>query len=345
MAALIAAIGFSGCTQAQNSQTEQSQDSTTTPQTTTDLPQVVATSTVLCDLTEQMAQETIALTCLLQPNQDPHIYEPTPSDRKAIEEADLILYGGYNYEPSLDKIIDATSIAAPKVAVFESAVPNPILGEDHDHEHEGEVAAADTDHDPEGDAVTDEQEPDPHIWHNAENGIQIVEVIRDNLEQVSPTNAEVYQQNAEALTTELTQINDWIKTQVVTVPEGDRQLVTTHDAFQYYAQAYSFTVKGALGGLSTEEKPSAARLTELVDLVKDAGVPVIFAEATTDPKVIQTVARDANVTVAEQPLYVEGPGGEGTPAPTYQTMLVINTCTVVNALGGQCEAASAPVRE
>jgi manganese/iron transport system substrate-binding protein len=348
---LMLAIGMIGCTQtSQTAQTtENAPADATTDSTDADRPQVVATSTVLCDLTKQIAQETVAVTCLMQPSQDPHVYTSTPSDRKAIEDADLVLYGGYNYEPSLIKIISATQTPAPKVAVYEEAVPNPLMGEAHDHDHKAETAAgeADHDHDHDHDAETaagaaeaEEQVPDPHVWHNAQNGTEIVTVISDNLAKLVPDQASVFEQNAAALSQELTQIDEWIKTQVATVPEANRKLITTHEALGYYADAYGFELEGAIEGLSTEEKPSAARLTSLVEQVKAAEVPAIFVETTTNPKLLETVAKEANVEVASQPLFIEGPGGEGTPAATYQTMLTTNTCTIVESLGGECDASA-----
>jgi manganese/iron transport system substrate-binding protein len=361
---LMLAISVIGCTQ--TSQTAQSTnrnaaDSDAPAATSDDLPQVVATSTVLCDLTKQIAQETVAVTCLMQPDQDPHVYTPTPSDRKAIEDADLVLYGGYNYEPGLIKIISATQTPAPKVAVYEEAVPNPLMGEPHDHDHEaGAEADADHDHDHDPDheaetaagetdadhdhdheaetaAATEGQVPDPHVWHDAQNGAEIVTVVSENLAQLVPDQADFYQQNAQALSQELSQLDDWIKTQVATVPEANRKLVTTHEALGYYANAYGFELEGAIEGLSTEERPSAARLTSLVEQLKAAEVPAIFVETTTNPKLLETVAKEANVEVASQPLFIEGPGGEGTPAATYQTMLTTNTCTIVESLGGKCD--------
>lgn len=364
---LAATIAVSGCTSPSNqtgsNQTGSNQTGAseisgdeTASAPTADRPQVVATSSVLCDLTRQLAQDTVELNCLLQPNQDPHSYEPTPSDRKAIEDADLVVYGGYNYEPSLIQMINATTTSAPKMAVFEAAVTNPLLGEAHDHAHEDE-AQGDEHNDEHGDSHSDDhghddevsaQEnggdaPDPHVWHNPDHGTAIVTILQDQLQQLSPNHADQYQQNAEAIIAELNQIDQWIITQVATVPESQRQLVTPHDSFQYFADAYGFTVKGALEGLSTDQRPSAARLTELVETVKESGVTTIFAETTTNRNLIETVAKDANVTVADQPLFVEGPGGDDTPATTYQLMLVSNTCTVVNGLGGQCEVGSAPV--
>jgi manganese/iron transport system substrate-binding protein len=348
-AALAITTGIVACTQtAPTQQNEQ----TSNPSPTTDLPQVVATSTVLCDLTRQIAQETVAVTCLMPPDQDPHVYTPTPSDRKAIEDADLILYGGYNYEPSLIKIIEATTTNAPKVAVYEEAVAKPLMGEHHhaeeaagadDHDHAEETASADDpDH---AEETAGELVPDPHVWHNAQNGVQLTEVIEENLAKLAPDQATLYQQNSAALSQQLSEIDGWIKTQVATIPEANRKLVTTHEALGYYADAYGFELEGAIEGISTEEKPSAARLTELVDQLKAAEVPAIFVETTTAPKQLETVAREANIKIAEQPLFIEGPGGEGTPAPTYQAMLIENTCTIVDELGGKCDRATAPVQE
>lgn len=95
-------------------------------------PKVVATTAILCDLTKQIAQDTIALTCLVDGGSDPHTYQPKPADRLAIEQANLILYSGYDFEPSIIKLINATSNQAPKTAVNEIAVPQPQQFEDKD---------------------------------------------------------------------------------------------------------------------------------------------------------------------------------------------------------------------
>lgn len=351
--ALTLALGLISCSEDGPQQTAATTEAGTAPA----LPEVVATSGVLCSLTEQLAQSTVALRCLLQPGQDPHVYSPKPSDRQAIETADLVLYGGYGYEPTLIRLIQATSNAAPKVAVFEAAVPNPLMGEGHDHdEHEhganaesdahahdhAEVDDHDHDHDHEAGHEAD-LVADPHVWHSVENGIQLVATIQAELSQIAPEHADLYRQNAATLTEQLGQIDSWIKTQVASVPPTNRKLVTTHDSFQYFAQAYGFTVGGALSGLSTQERPSAARMTALVNQVKASSVPAIFAEVSTNRQLIDTVARDADVAVPEQALFVEGPGGDGSAAQTYPEMLVVNTCTVVDALGGECDLAAAPV--
>ena len=286
-----------------------------------DRPIVVATHSVLCDLTRQIAASTIDLRCMIDSGVDPHVYEPTPDARKAIDSAQLILYGGYNFEPSLIRLIQATSNAAPKVAVDEEAVPNPLRGE-HEHEHEGEAHAED-------------EAPDPHVWHNAQNGIQIAEVISRNLSQLSLNNAQLYAQNAEKVTAELAQIDTWIKSQIETIPAESRKLVTTHDALGYYAEAYGLPIAGALSGLSTEEAPTPQQVGELVSEIKTAKVPTIFAETSVNPRLIETVAREANVQVSEQELFADGLGNPGSEGDTYQKMLIANTEAIVEGLGGQ----------
>jgi len=286
----------------------------------------------------------------MDPGQDPHTYQAKPSDRQAIDEADLVLYDGYDFAPGLLGLVNASSNAAPKVAVYEAAVPEPLLGAEHDHDHaEGEAhdhAEGEAHDHAEGEAHDHSEEElvaDPHIWHSAVNNAAIAAVIATSLAKVNPDQAEIYTQTATTLTDQFTALDTWIQAQVNTIPTGDRKLVTTHDAFRYYADVYGIEVKGALGGLSTEAQPSAATLTDLVDQVKAAQVPAIFAESTTNPDLINTVANNAAVKVAEHPLFVAGPGGPDSPAETTQAMLVVNTCTIVNALGGTCDEGSAPM--
>ncbi|NCJ05920.1 zinc ABC transporter solute-binding protein [Synechococcales cyanobacterium C] len=315
-------------------------------------PMVVATSSILCNLAEQIAEATIDLTCLMGAGIDPHVYQPTPEDRKAIEDAELILYNGYDFEPSLENLIASTTNPAPKVAVAEVAIANPIMGEPHHHDHgDSHDHSHDNDHDHDhgshahnghdpdhGAAASAELAPDPHVWHSAENGIQVVAVIRESLTQLVPEQSTFYEQNAQTLKAELAEIHDWIQAQIATIPANQRQLVTTHDALQYYGDAYGLTIEGALQGLSTEQSPTATRIRELVDAVQDAEVPTIFAEVTANPNVLQTIARDAGVQVSEQKLFADGLGEPGSGGDTYQTMLLTNTETIVRGLGGQSTA-------
>ncbi|MBE9126080.1 MULTISPECIES: metal ABC transporter solute-binding protein, Zn/Mn family [unclassified Coleofasciculus] len=322
LAVLVLVAGLASCTQ----ETTPSQTATDSAVSSEEKLTVVASNRVLCDLTEKIARDTVQLNCLLDPNQDPHTYRITPSDRKAVETAQLVLYGGYNLEPGVEGLVKATNAPSPKVAVFEEAVPNPLRGEAHTPDHEEEEHT-----EGKGDMA-----PDPHVWLDVQNGIAIVEVISNQLAEVNADNADFYARNTEQLKTELEQLDTWVKEQVATIPKAQRKLITTHDALGYYVQAYGFESAESLQGLSTEESPSAARVKELVEIIEQAKVPTIFAETTTNERAIDTVAREANVKVSDQKLIVGGLGEENSEAGAYISTIASNTCAIVNGLGGQC---------
>jgi manganese/iron transport system substrate-binding protein len=353
-AAIALTVGLVGCS-GNNGPVVESEAETPVEE---DSPVVVATTSVLCDLTQQIAENTVALTCLLDPGTDPHTYQVKPSDRQALEQADLILYDGYGSAPTLIEMVEGSTSEAARVAVYEQAVPTPLMGAAHEHDHDAEAIHAESDeHDHDHNTEADQEHsdesadhaneanlvPDPHIWHSAIHNAAMASVIADRLAETNPDQADLYTENASRLVSQFEEIDRWIQTQVATVPADQRQLVTTHDSFGYFADAYGFEVKGALSGLSTDQKPTPGALTALVEQVKAAQVPAIFAETTTNPQLIETVAKDAGVAVAEQPLFVEGPGGPGSAAETMQDVLVVNTCVVVEALGGSCDRDSAPL--
>lgn len=307
LTALILTVGLIGC-----SPTSQNSQSTPAPVTSEQVPLVVATNSLACGLTQEIAGNTINLKCLIEPGSDPHVYQPKPEDSKAIERANLILYGGYDFEPGLIKLIQATSNPAPKVAVNEVAVPQP-----QQFEEDGKTIA------------------DPHVWHNAQNGKAIAQTISQALAKVAPNNAALYTSNTQRLTSEINQIDTWIKSQIATIPPQQRKLVTTHDAFGYYSKAYGIPIQGALGGISTEEAPTPARVGALAKDIQKKGVPTIFAETTINPKLIQAVAKEAKVQVSDKELFADGLGEQGSDGETYQKMLIANTRAIVEGLGGK----------
>lgn len=300
-------------------------------------PKVVATTTILCDMVQRIAQDTVNLTCLLKPGIDGHVYQPVPADRKAIETAQLILYSGYDFEPGLIKLIKSTSNPAPKVAVAEKGVPNPLMGHSHAHDEEQADASHNHDHghDHDHDHAKGEDLPDPHVWQNAANGAQMAAVVADALMKLAPKNKALYTQKRDALKAELQQIHTWINAQIATVPTANRKLVTTHDAMKYYAEAYNIPVSAALQGISTDEKPTAARVKELVDGVRQSGVPTIFPEVVVNPKLIEAVARDAGVRVSDRKLLTDSLSEPGSVGDTYPEMLIANTQTIVEGLNGR----------
>ena len=296
-------------------------------QTMTSKPAVVASNSVLCDFTKQIAQETIDLKCLIPGGKDAHTYSPTPNDRKAIETGSLILYGGYDFEPEVTKLIKAAN-SKTAIAVHEVAVPKPTMAvEEHDHADEKkEVKSKET---------QPKLKADPHVWHNVKNGIAIVQVLKTQLVQASPANAALYEKNAKDLTDRLTKLDTWVTQSVATIPAAAKKLVTTHDALSYYGQAYGIPIEGALQGISTTEKPSAQRIATLVATIKSTQVSTLFAEVSVNPKLIETVAKESGVKLSAMPLVTDGLGEPGGPSDTYEKMIRENTTAIVTGLGGK----------
>lgn len=276
-----------------------------------DRPQVVSTSTLIADWTEIVGGEAIDHTGLLEPGVDPHIYEPVPTDSVALEEAELIFYNGYNLEPALIKLINSVGQNATRIALAE-VIETPLTTE-----YEGR------------------SEPDPHVWGDVEQVIPMIAVIRDALIELSPEDEAVFTENAAQFVAELEQLDAWVAQQIQTIPAENRVLITTHDAFGYYIQAYGLQSGGTLIGISTEEQPSARTLARLSDTIKAAQVPAIFAETTINPDLIRTVAEEAGVILAERELYSDSIGEAGGEADSYIKMIVANTRTLVEALGGE----------
>ena len=280
------------------------------PQTNTQ-PQVVATSTIIADLAEEIGGEEVQITGILKPGADPHVYEPVPADSRVLEKANLILYNGYNLEPGLIKLMNATGGKVKKIPVGEVVISLKL------DKGKGQIV------------------PDPHVWGSAENVISMVKAIRDSLIELSPEDKNKFTQNAQKLTDELQQLHIWILQEIQTIPADKRKLITTHDAFQYYGNAYKIAIAGTLIGISTEEQPSAQTVKKLVESIKKIGVPAIFAETTINPALIKTVAEEAGVKLAPTSLYSDSIGAKGSNGDTYIKMMAANTRAIVEALGGK----------
>lgn len=272
-------------------------------------PKVVSTSTIIADLAERVGGDEIDAKGILEPGADPHVYEPVPADSVAFEEADLIFYNGYNLEPGLIRMMNAAGVKAKKVALGEVVTPLDI--------------------DKEGKKV-----PDPHVWGDAKNAIAMVNEIRDRLSEISPEDKPEFTQNAEQLTQELQRLDSWIGQQIKTIPKNQRKLVTTHDAFQYYARAYGLEITGTLIGISTEEQPSAQTVKNLANAIKKTEIKTIFAETTINPVLLQAVAEEAGAKISPRELYSDSIGAPNSEGDSYIKMMVSNTRTIVEALEG-----------
>ncbi len=269
---------------------------------------VVATFSVVADLVRNVGGEHVTVRSLVGPGLDTHTFNPTPADGAALADAVLLFENGVGFEGWLDDLYASTGSRATRVDLSQGI----------------ELLEAGT-----GPAA----EPDPHLWHSVANAMVMVDTIRDALITADPAHQSDYEAQAQAYATELQTLDAWIFAQVQTLPPERRTLVTTHDTFGYFAARYDFEVLGTVLPASTEgASPSAQTLADLVEAVRAAEVPAVFAENVSSNGLLNQVATEAGVTVVAS-LYTDALGPAGSGAETYIGMLRQNVATLVSALG------------
>jgi len=277
---------------------------------------VVATFSTLGDLVQNVGGDRIELKTLVGPGQDAHTFEPVPADAKSLADAPLIFENGLGFETWLDELYESSGSKAERIVVTDGL--EPLKGEEH---HEGE------------EAERGYGESDPHMWHDVANAIHMVKAIREALMKADAANAPLYQANADKYIAELQTLDAWVFDQVKTLPEDRRKLVTTHDTFGYFAARYGFEVIGTILPTTTEgASPSAQEVDKLVDEVKAAGVPAVFAENVSSNTLLRQVADEAGVKVVAS-LYTDALGPAGSDGDTYIKMMRYNATTIVAELG------------
>lgn len=306
---------------------------------------IVASFSILADWIENVVGDSAEVTSIVPAGGDAHTFDPDPATVASIADADIIFAIGSGFEPWLADMMESSGTEAAYVEMTQDMT---LLTADHededshaDHtgEHDHAEHADEDDHahheDEDGHAHHDEGDGDPHIWGDVSNVISSVELIGATLAGVDPDNADTYRANADAYTAQLQELDASIREQVATIPEENRKLVTSHDTFEYYARAYGFEIIGtALGSLSGETgDPSAREIAALVEDIREAGVPAVFAENVVNPSLMQSIADEAGVELAPT-LYTDALGEEGSEVRSYIELMTYNTDTIVTALGG-----------
>lgn len=307
---LLTPIALVACNAQNNTQNIIITTNTSPSPSNNNLPKVVATTSILCDLTKQIAENTISLTCLIPPDTDPSRYQPKPEDRKAINQAKLILYNGYNLEPETFKLIKASQNRGLKIAVGERAVPKPQFIQQGDRRF-----------------------INPYIWHDAKNATLMAIIISNNLKKIAPKNAGLYTKNSQRVQSEIVQLDKWIKSRIATIPASQRKLITNHQELGYYTKAYALSYQIAPGVSNQENFPSPST-TALINNLKQARVPTIFAENNVNADLKSALTKQVDVRVSERPIFTNNLGLPESESNTYQKMMVANTRTFVEGLGG-----------
>ncbi|MBO9308608.1 MAG: zinc ABC transporter substrate-binding protein [Chloroflexi bacterium] len=294
---------------------------------------VVATFSILGDWVANVAADKVDLTVLVGAGSDTHTYEPGPADSAALSEADLIFEIGAEFETWLDALVEASGTKAKRIVLTEGIELLPLESHEHEHEHKHESKDADMHHGGEGDKEGEHEhgEFDPHVWHDVSLVMKMVERIRDALIEADPANAESYTLQASLYLAELGLLDGELLLAVDEIPEARRILITTHRSLAYFGARYSFKVDSALGVTTEAADPSAGEIAELIERVKASGVPAIFADNVSNPRLMEQIAREAGVKLAP-PLFTDALGEKGSEGETYVKMMRYNLRTIIEAL-------------
>jgi zinc/manganese transport system substrate-binding protein len=295
---------------------------TTSPSWAADKLKVVTTFTILGDMARNVGGEHIALTTLVGPDGDAHVYEPTPADARALAQADLVIVNGLGFEGWIDRLVKASGYKGP-VVVASNGISALKAEEDHGHDqsHAKTHAEKDKDH--------DHGELDPHAWQDLANGRLYVANIARALAAADPAHADDYRRRAAAYDSELAALDREIRNRLDAVPSDRRKVITSHDAFLYFGRAYGIDFHAPVG-LSTESEPSAGEVAALVRQMRDEGIRALFVENITDPRLIQQLAREAGAIIGGT-LYSDSLSGPTGPAPTYLDMFRHNVSEIAKA--------------
>lgn len=289
--------------------------------TSSDELKVVASTTLVGDVVQQVGGEHIALSVLLPVGVDPHTFEPRPRDMAALSEAQVVFINGLGLEETLKPALEA-NVKGTVMEVSQGIIALPFKDQNGDVTNENETYAGEVDVHVAG---------DPHTWTDPTNVIVWTQNIAAALSQADPENASAYQANAEAYITRLRQLDNWIHQQVDQVPVGQRKLVTDHAVLGYFAEEYGFKQVGlVIPALSTNAAPSAQELATLEDTIRDQGIQAILTGMEVNPAVANRVAQDTGVNLVF--IYSGSLGAAGSPAETYIDYMRYNVQAIVDAL-------------
>jgi zinc/manganese transport system substrate-binding protein len=277
-------------------------------------PTVVATTTQVADFVRNVGGRRVDVHQILQPNTDPHEYEPRPSDVKSVGGAKLAVRSGGDVDDWLQDVIDNAGGDAQVLILSERVRTR----------------------------TDDKGDLDPHWWQDPRNAELAVKAIRDALAKADPDGAAEYRRNAARYLARLERLDRQTAVCIDRIPPPLRKLVTTHDALSYYAARYGLEVIGAvIPSLSTRAQPSAGDIQALVDQIEHTGVKAIFPESSINPKLEQAVARESGATTGA-PLWADTLGPRGSTGATYIDSIAANTGAIVDGLTGgeqSCEPA------
>jgi ABC-type Zn uptake system ZnuABC Zn-binding protein ZnuA len=259
---------------------------------------------MIADIAKQIVGEKILVQTLLPIGSDPHLHEATPRDAHKVFKANLLLMNGLTLEGWLGELIKNSGTKAKIATVTEgvSVLASPEY----------------------------QNSQDPHAWMTARNGIIYAQNIAAAVMVLDSANKNIYEKNLITYVKQLQNLDTYIRQRIAEVPENQRVLITSHDAFQYFGQEYGFKLESILG-TSTDADAQTSDIRRIGETIRNAGVKAIFVESTINPKMLQQISQDCGVKIGGN-LFADSLGDEKSNANTYLDMLKKNIDVIVEGL-------------
>jgi zinc/manganese transport system substrate-binding protein len=276
----------------------------------------VASFSILGDLVKQVGGDRVSVEVLVGPGADAHVFQPSPSQARMVGQAQVIFYNGLGFEGWMERLLKTASYQGKSVVVSQGI--KPIQSEEAGHDHKS------------GKHAHDHGESDPHAWQAVPNVITYVSNIAKGLCAADAAGCDTYKTNAAAYTQQLRALDNEIKAAWATIPTAQRKVITSHDAFGYYAKAYGVRFL-APQGVSTESEASAKGVAQLVRQIKRENIKALFVESISDPRLIDQIGRETGVKPAGK-LFSDSLSDAQGAGPTYVAMMRANTQALIQAI-------------
>ena len=272
---------------------------------------VVTSFSILADIVRQIGGDRVSVHSIVGADEDAHGYQPLPSDARRVRSADLVIANGLGFDTWLERLAQSAGHEDSLILAASGVTP---LEDSGSHAHHGH------DHGPN----------DPHAWQDVANARLYARNIAEALARTRPAEADVFEANARDYDTRLAELDAEIRSTMSVLPVSRRKVVTSHDAFAYFGQAYGLRVMAA-AGVSHEADPSAAGIARLIRQLRRENVPVVFIENVADPRLIERIAREGGARIGGK-LYSDALSAADGPAPTYIEMIRHNLATLMSGL-------------
>jgi zinc/manganese transport system substrate-binding protein len=265
--------------------------------------QVLVSFSILEDIVREVGGSDVAVTSLIGPDADAHVYEPSPDQVRLLAHAQLFVVNGLGLEGWETRLVQSAQYRGPVVVASDGIAPIETT-------EPGAGAPA----------------PDPHAWQDVKNAEIYAANIARALERVDTAHAEAYRRRADRYQTELEALDRHAREELAAIPAAKRRVITTHDAFAYCGKAYGVEFL-APEGISTDSEPSAKTVAALIRQIRREGIKALFLENVSDPRLIEMLAHETGTGLGS-PLYSDALSRPDEPAPTYIRMIEYNTATL-----------------